>query len=101
MANNNSHALGRENLYVSPIPEAMNVRFVENHITIDRSVHAVYDWVATWSNLLKWLPVARAVEVLKGRGDSPPLLGDELKQDMAARKDRRVKDGKSSEDTAL
>jgi hypothetical protein len=78
MGTNHSRALERERLYVSPISDAMNVRFVENHITIDRPVQAVYDWVTTWSNLCKWLPVARAVEVLKGQPNSPALLGDEL-----------------------
>lgn len=52
MANNHPHALGRENLYVSPIPDAMNVRFVENHIMIDRPVHTVYDWITASRHLL-------------------------------------------------
>jgi hypothetical protein len=56
----------------------MNVRFIENHIVIERPVKAVYDWVTTWSNLPKWLPVAQRVEVLKGRHEAPALLGDEL-----------------------
>jgi hypothetical protein len=78
MGAKHSHSLGREDLYESPISDTMNVRFVENHIIIDRPVGAVYDWMTTWSNLSKWLPVARAVEVLKGLPDSPALLGDEL-----------------------
>jgi hypothetical protein len=56
----------------------MNVRFVENHIIIERMVKPVYDWVTTWSNLPKWLPVAHRVEVFKGQQDGPALLGDEL-----------------------
>jgi len=70
-------ASGQE-LYVSPISDAMNVRFVENHIVIERRVRPVYDWVTTWSNLPKWLPVAHRVEVLKGQHGAPALLGDEL-----------------------
>jgi hypothetical protein len=73
-----SHGLERDNLYKSPISDAMNVRFVENHIVIKRPVGIVYDWVTTWSNLPKWLPVALRVEVLKGQHDVPALLGDEL-----------------------
>jgi hypothetical protein len=65
-------------IYVSPIPDDMNVRFVVNHIVIKRPVRPVYDWVTTWSNLPKWLPVAHRVEVIRGRPGSPALLGDEL-----------------------
>jgi hypothetical protein len=39
-----------QKLYKSPISDAMNVRFAENHIIIERQVRSVYDWVTTWSN---------------------------------------------------
>ena len=48
---NQSRSSVQENLYLSPIPDTMNLRFVENHIIIERPVRAVYDWVTTWSNL--------------------------------------------------
>ena len=67
-----------EELYRSPIPDDMNVRFVENHIVIGRPARVVYDWVTTWSNLPKWLPVAHRTDVVKGRAGMPALFGDQL-----------------------
>ncbi|MFJ7949701.1 SRPBCC family protein [Streptomyces sp. NPDC096354] len=65
-------------LYASPVSDALNVRFVENNIAIDRPAAVVYDWVTTWSNLPKWLPVADRVEVRRGADNIPAALGDEL-----------------------
>jgi hypothetical protein len=65
-------------LYKSPISDAMNVRFVENHIVVDRPAKDVFDWVTTWGNLHRWLPVAQEVEALKGPLDKPSQLGDVL-----------------------
>ena len=74
--------VGAQKLYRSPISDAMNVRFVENHIVIERPVKAVYDWVTTWSNLPKWLPVAHRVEVLKGQHRRRAL--EQINVDIAA-----------------
>jgi Polyketide cyclase / dehydrase and lipid transport len=64
-------------LYKSPLPDTMNVRFVENHIGIDRPAKAVFDWVTTWGNLPKWLPVASGVKRVSGGPiEKPSHLGD-------------------------
>lgn len=67
-----------EGLYQSPIPDTKNAIFVENRILINKSHDVVFDWVTTWSNLPKWLPVAMDTEVLNGRPQSPSQLGDIL-----------------------
>ncbi|TDV39258.1 polyketide cyclase/dehydrase/lipid transport protein [Paraburkholderia caballeronis] len=64
--------------YHSPIPDSMNVRFVENRIVIQRPARAVFDWVTTWGNLPRWLPVAHGVAVVRGKLDAPSQLGDVL-----------------------
>ncbi|WP_158894187.1 SRPBCC family protein [Amycolatopsis anabasis] len=65
-------------LYVPQIPDNLNIRFVENRIVINRPVQDVYDWVTTWSNLPKWLPMALGTEVQRGKEDAPAELGDVL-----------------------
>ena len=65
-------------LYASPIPDSMNVRFIENHVSIDRPAQAVFDWVTTWGNLPKWLPVTYGVKTIRGAIDAPMKLGDVL-----------------------
>lgn len=65
-------------LYESPIGESSNVRYVENRIIINAPHNAVFDFVTTWSNLPKWLPVAKSVSVRKGNPNGPAGLGDEL-----------------------
>jgi hypothetical protein len=72
-------AAAAEALYKSPIPDTMNVRFVENHIVIDRPADAVFDWVTTWGNLPKWLPVTAEVRKVSGGPiDKPSHIGDVL-----------------------
>lgn len=65
-------------LYVTPIPETSNVRYVENRILINAPHTVVYDYVTTWANLPKWLPVAKSVYVRKGDPSAPAQLGDVL-----------------------
>lgn len=66
------------NMYKSPIPETSNVRYVENHILIDAPHTVVFEYVTTWGNLPKWLPVAKHVYVRKGELNAPAKLGDVL-----------------------
>ena len=63
-------------MYRSPISDRMNVRFTENHITIDRAAQEVFDWVTTWGNVPKWLPVATSVSATRGNVETPSKLGD-------------------------
>lgn len=63
-------------LWKSPISDTLNVRFVENHIIINRPALSVFDWVTTWGNLPKWLPVAGGVEMKQGTLNAPAELGD-------------------------
>jgi uncharacterized protein YndB with AHSA1/START domain len=65
-------------LYERQIPDNLNIRFVENRIVINRPVKEVYDWVTTWSNLQKWLPMALGTEVQRGTEGVPAQLGDVL-----------------------
>ncbi|KAG8168380.1 hypothetical protein KVR01_001129 [Diaporthe batatas] len=65
-------------MYQSPIPETSNVRYVENRILIDAPHTVVFDYVTTWANLPKWLPVAKNVYVRKGDLNAPARLGDVL-----------------------
>ncbi|MEZ0113896.1 hypothetical protein ABH920_007930 [Catenulispora sp. EB89] len=65
-------------LYVPQIPDNLNIRFVENRIVVKRPAQVVYDWVTTWANLPKWLPMASGTEVLRGTAGAPAELGDEL-----------------------
>ncbi len=63
-------------LWRSPISDTLNARFVENHITINRPAPSVFDWVTTWGNLPKWLPVTYGVEMTRGTLNAPSKLGD-------------------------
>ncbi|ONI88233.1 SRPBCC family protein [Actinosynnema sp. ALI-1.44] len=65
-------------LYVPQIPDNLNIRFVENRIVINRPAQEVYDWVTTWSNLPKWLPMAIGTEVRHGTEGVPAEMGDVL-----------------------
>lgn len=65
-------------MYRSTIPETSNVRYVENRILIDAPHTVVFDYVTTWGNLPKWLPVAKNVYVRKGDLNAPARLGDVL-----------------------
>ncbi|WP_156397318.1 MULTISPECIES: hypothetical protein [unclassified Sphingomonas] len=68
-----------EKLYKSVLPESMNVRFVENHVIIDRPANAVFDWVTTWGNISKWLAVADEAELIRGGPiEKPSRIGDVL-----------------------
>jgi hypothetical protein len=64
--------------YESPIPNSLNVRFVTNHIVIDRDVEQVYPWVTTWNKLSLWLQRAARFQTLKGKNGAPAELGDVL-----------------------
>ena len=63
-------------LYKSPISDAMNMRFTENRIIVERAAQEVFDWVTTWANVPKWLPVAKKVSAIRGDLDKPSKLGD-------------------------
>ncbi|GAA1033771.1 MULTISPECIES: SRPBCC family protein [Amycolatopsis] len=71
-----------EALYVRQIPDNLNIRFVENRIVVKRPAQEVYDWVTTWSNLPKWLPMASGTEVRRGTPDVPAELGDVLLENI-------------------
>ncbi|WP_030906735.1 SRPBCC family protein [Streptomyces sp. NRRL F-5126] len=69
-------------LYVPQIPDNMNIRFVENRIIVKRPAQEVYDWVTTWANLPKWLPMASDTEVRRGTEGAPAELGDVLLENI-------------------
>ncbi|MDT8913090.1 SRPBCC family protein [Amycolatopsis sp. PS_44_ISF1] len=71
-------------LYAPQIPDDLNIRFVENRIVIERPAQEVYDWVTTWANLPKWLPMASGTEVRRGTEGAPAELGDVLLETIAA-----------------
>ncbi len=73
---NRSESTFDSGAYRSPISDSLNVRFTENHITIDRAAPEVFNWVTTWSNVPKWLPVATSVSVTVGDVGKPSKLGD-------------------------
>jgi hypothetical protein len=66
-------------LYVSPISDELNVRFVENHIVIDRPSDKIFDWVTTPKNMTQWFPQMLGWEVLTGGpADKPQNVGDSI-----------------------
>jgi uncharacterized protein YndB with AHSA1/START domain len=69
-------------LYVSPISYDLNIRFIENRVIVKRPAQVVYDWVTTWSNLPKWLPMASGTEVRRGTEGVPAELGDVLLENI-------------------
>lgn len=77
-ANGTAAAATAADLYVPQIPDNLNIRFVENRIVVNRPAREVFDWVTTWANLPKWLPMASGTEVLRGEQGRPAELGDEL-----------------------
>lgn len=69
-----------QQMYRSPIPETSNVHYVENHIAIGVPHTVVFEYVTTWANLPKWLPVAKHVYVRKGELNALAKLGDVLRE---------------------
>jgi Polyketide cyclase / dehydrase and lipid transport len=66
-----------EPLYVSPIADDLSVRFVENHIVIDRPADKVFDWLTTPKNMTRWFPQMNGWDVVKGGpADQPQKQGD-------------------------
>ncbi|KAF2167544.1 hypothetical protein M409DRAFT_22350 [Zasmidium cellare ATCC 36951] len=69
-------------LYVPNVPGTSNVRFAENRIISNAKHTAVFDYVTTWANLPKWLPVSEVAKVWKGNEDAPAEMGDVLYEEI-------------------
>jgi uncharacterized protein YndB with AHSA1/START domain len=66
-------------LYVSPVADDLNARFVENHIVIDRPADKVFAWVTTPKNMAHWFPMMLGWDVFKGGpADQPQKIGDSV-----------------------
>jgi hypothetical protein len=70
-----------EQLYVSPIPDDMNVEFLENHIVIDRPSNVVFDFISTPKNTGRWFKDKSGFgmvswEAVRGSNDKPQQVGD-------------------------
>jgi hypothetical protein len=74
-----AYAEEAEPLYVPPLSDNLNVRFVENHIVIDRPAEKVFAWVTTPKNMSHWFPQMLGWDVYKGRtADQPQKIGDSV-----------------------
>ncbi len=67
-------------LYQEPNLGTQNIRILENQIKIHAPHTAVFDYVTTWSNVPKWLPLTKKAEVVKGNKKGPSQLGDHLEE---------------------
>jgi uncharacterized protein YndB with AHSA1/START domain len=69
-------AQSAEPLWVSPIPDDMNVEFVENHIVIDRPANKVFDFVTTPKYTARWFTGMQGWVAVHGSADKPQQVGD-------------------------
>lgn len=81
-------AQGADSLYVSPIPDDMNVEFLENHVVIDRPANVVFDFISTPKNTARWFKDKNGIgmmgwDAVRGSADKPQKLGDQAIETIA------------------